>query len=231
MSMDSRSSLPPLGRFSGLSTLNNSYSAKPELSASSNLPPRAAESSSNKDQKIPSNFNTDFGSEISRMPGNSAKNLGHRRIHSDVYTLLNDISFETDLGFSGGLDGFSGLDETEEEQLPEYLDMDKFNSTSEGSAEQVTNSGAEPGSSKLGRRLTHSQSMIVVSSTDAEMPKPRSEIPSSAEADKSISAANLAELALADPKRAKRFKLLLCFFLVHFKRFSYSIAYVEFAAH
>lgn len=219
MNMDSRSSLPPLGRFSGFSTLNNSYSTKLELSASSNLPPRGAESSSKRDHKIPSHSNADFSPEISRMPGNPSKNLGHRRAHSDVYTLLNDISFESDLGFSGGFDGLSVLDETETEQLPEYLDMDTFNSTSQNSVEQVPNCGAEPGSSNLGRRLTHSQSMIMVSSTDAEMPKPDSEIPSSAEADKSISAANLAELALTDPKRAKRFTPLLCFSPVHFLMF------------
>lgn len=206
------SSLPPSGRSSSLYPPNSSYGAKSELSASSNMRPIGPRSSSQQDHRMPFNSNQ-FNLEIRQMPVTSPKDLGHRRTHSDILTLLNEISFDGDIGGSNGLSVFN---ETEEDRPPEYLVLDKFNLTSESSAlpveERTTSSYMAPAVSKKPRaRLQHSQSLRVVTSIEKEMHEPASESPSSDEPKTPISAANLADLALADPKRAKR--LLIMFSL------------------
>lgn len=201
--MYSGSSLPPSGRSLSLYPPNSSYGAKSELSASSNMRPIGPRSSSQQDHKMSFNSNQ-INLEISQMPVTPPKDLCHRRTHSDILTLLNEISFDGDLGGSNGLSVFN---ETDQEDLPpEYLVLDKFNLTSESSAlpmeERTTSSYMAPAvSKKPGPRLQHSQSLRVVTSIEKETLEPGSESPSS---DEPISAANLADLAVADPKRAKR---------------------------
>ncbi|KAL0349324.1 UNVERIFIED_CONTAM: putative transcription factor PosF21 [Sesamum angustifolium] len=166
---------------------------------------------------------------ISRMPDNPPKNLGHRRAHSEILTLPDDISFDSDLGVVGGFDGPSFSDETEEDLLSMYLDMDKFNSTSATSSFQVgessTSLAADPGfssapgsalanqsadnvaqavSEKPRIRHQHSQSMDGSTTIKPELLMSGAEEPSQADSKKAMSAAKLAELALIDPKRAKR---------------------------
>ncbi|KAK6255410.1 hypothetical protein SCA6_016715 [Theobroma cacao] len=173
-----------------------------------------------------------FSHDVSKMPDNPPKNLGHRRAHSEILTLPDDISFDSDLGVVGAADGPSYSDETEEDLLSMYLDMDKFNSSSATSAFQVGESSvaapaAAPvpavgvgvgtgmlagenvsvgvGSSEKPRvRHQHSQSMDGSTSIKPEMLMSGSEEVSPADSKKAISAAKLAELALIDPKRAKR---------------------------
>lgn len=208
MNMNTRSSLPPSGRSSVLPFQpNRSYSTKPEQPASPNFRPIGPECSSKQDHRMPS-YASPFSSEISQMSDNPPKNLAHRRTHSDVLTLLNDVSLDGDLGIVGGLDGFSCFDETEEDLLPEYLDLDGSNLLSGNCAlpmGKLSTSAAEAASSYVQQhRLQHSRSMDLNTYVETEMLKPGLEKPSSADSDKSISAANLAELALTDPKRAKR---------------------------
>ncbi|XLS96429.1 hypothetical protein HN51_039164, partial [Arachis hypogaea] len=64
------------------------------------------------------------------MPDNPPRNRGHRRVHSEILTLPDDISFDSDLGVVGGADVASFSDDTEEDLLSMYLDIDKFNSSS-----------------------------------------------------------------------------------------------------
>ncbi|KAI3470149.1 hypothetical protein Pfo_026812 [Paulownia fortunei] len=225
----SGSLLPPSGRYSVFSPPNSSYNMKSEQSGSSSLPPLGPGSSSEQGHfghAMPSDSSR-FSHDISRMPDNPPKNLGHRRAHSEILTLPDDISFDSDLGVVGGLDGPSFSDETEEDLLSMYLDMDKFNSTSATSAFQVgessTSLAAEPGSStapalanqladnaapalseKPRIRHQHSQSMDGSTTIKPEMLMSGSEDPSLGDSKKAMSAAKLAELALIDPKRAKR---------------------------
>ncbi|XP_022733340.1 probable transcription factor PosF21 [Durio zibethinus] len=165
-----------------------------------------------------------FSHDISKMPDNPPKNLGHRRAHSEILTLPDDISFDSDLGVVGATDGPSYSDETEEDLLSMYLDMDKFNSSSATSTFQVGESSApagpaaalvaavggenvsiDVGSSEKPRvRHQHSQSMDGSTSIKPEMLMSGSEEVSPADSNKAMSAAKLAELALIDPKRAKR---------------------------
>ncbi|XWS09349.1 hypothetical protein CRYUN_Cryun40dG0077500 [Craigia yunnanensis] len=207
---------PPSGRFSGFSSAgnaSNTFNVKPESGSFG----QASE---------PNRFSHD----ISKMPDNPPKNLGHRRAHSEILTLPDDINFDSDLGVVGAADEPSFSDETEEDLLSMYLDMDKFNSSSATSTFQVGESSvlagaaAAPvgagagtgvltgenvsiggGSSEKSRvRHQHSQSMDGSSSIKPEMLMSGSEGLSPADSKKAMSAAKLAELALIDPKRAKR---------------------------
>jgi len=156
------------------------------------------------------------------MPDNPPKNVGHRRAHSEILTLPDDISFDSDLGVVGcGVDGPSLSDETEEDLFSMFLDMDKVNSASSAtSAFEVGESSfgglgapmtaahsGEP-SERPRARHQHSQSMDGSTTIKPEMLVSGSEEASHAEAKKAMSAAKLAELALIDPKRAKRYLYL-----------------------
>ncbi|KAJ0236082.1 BZIP domain-containing protein [Hirschfeldia incana] len=145
------------------------------------------------------------------MSDNPPKNLGHRRAHSEILTLPDDLSFDYDLGVVGAAaaDGPSFSDDTDEDLLSMYLDMDKFNS-SEASSSQMGCEPSEPawrnelGSTSSERpriRHQHSQSMDGTTSIKSEMLMSGS---NEVDSKKAISAAKLSELALIDPKRAKR---------------------------
>ncbi|CAH8354407.1 unnamed protein product [Eruca vesicaria subsp. sativa] len=150
-------------------------------------------------------------SDISRMSDNPPKNLGHRRAHSEILTLPDDLSFDSDLGVVGSAsaaDGPSFSDDTDEDLLSMYLDMDKFNS-SEASSSQMDCEPSEPAwrnelastSSERPRvRHQHSQSVDGTTSIKPELLMSGNEVDSK----KALSAAKLSELALIDPKRAKR---------------------------
>ncbi|XP_057529294.1 probable transcription factor PosF21 [Amaranthus tricolor] len=162
--------------------------------------PPCSSSSSPSPQQQPSQT-TSFSHDLSRMPDNPPKNMGHRRAHSEILTLPDDISFDSDLGVvGGGPDGPSLSDETEEDLFSMYIDMDKVNSaTSTEIQVGETSSGLGPRP-----RHQHSQSMDGSMTIKPEMLVSGGEEASPADAKKAMSAAKLAELALIDPKRAKR---------------------------
>ncbi|XWS22210.1 hypothetical protein CRYUN_Cryun29cG0014700 [Craigia yunnanensis] len=215
MEKDKFPGLPPSsGRFSGFSYAGNAFNVKPETGSFGQT-------------SEPSRFSHD----ISKMSDNPPKNLGHRRAHSEILTLPDDISFDSDLGVVGAADGPSYSDETEEDLFSMYLDMDKFNSSSVTSMFQVGESSAPAGpaaapvagvgagtgmlgvenvsvaigsSEKPRVRHQHSQSMDGSTSIKPEMLMSGSEEVSPADSKKAIPAPKLAELALIDPKRAKR---------------------------
>ncbi|KAK9725125.1 hypothetical protein RND81_05G124100 [Saponaria officinalis] len=152
-----------------------------------------------------------YSQDLSRMPENPPKNTGHRRAHSEILTLPDDISFDGDLGVvGGGIDGGTSFsDETEEDLVSMYIDMDKVNSaTSSGFQLGEASSSAH---APVRGRHQHSQSMDGSTSITTEMfgnggggSGGGGDEVSPAEAKKAMSAAKLAELALIDPKRAKR---------------------------
>lgn len=214
----SGSSLPPSGRHLVYSPPPvNNFSVKSEPLGSTTLPPIGPNTNE------PGRFGAlgltsdsgRFSHDVNRMPDNPPRNLGHRRAHSEILTLPDDISFDSDLGVVGGFEGPSFSDETEEDLFSMYLDMDKFNSSSatstfqagEPSAVQVS-AGLTPGPENFGPssserprvRHQHSQSMDGSTTIKPEM----LEESSGPDAKKAMSAAKIAELALVDPKRAKR---------------------------
>ncbi|XP_023640072.1 probable transcription factor PosF21 isoform X2 [Capsella rubella] len=162
--------------------------------------------------------------DISRMLDKPPKKIGHRRSHSEILTLPDDLSFDSDLGVVGNaVDGASFSDETEEDLLSMYLDMDKFNSSASSSAQVGEPSGTawknesmmQTGSTSIPHitinsfaerpriRHQHSQSMDGSMNIN-EMLMSGNEDDSAIDTKKSMSATKLAELALIDPKRAKR---------------------------
>lgn len=217
-------SLPPSGRYSLFSPPGSSSNVKSEQPGLANLPPLGPGNASESGH-FGHGLSADsslFSLDISRMSDNPPRKFGHRRAHSEILTLPDDISFDSDLGVVG-LDGPSLSDETEEDILSMYLDMDKFNSSTLSSEFQVgESSSAAPGSSQTTAmasgtnkfaptvsekprvRHQHSQSMDGSTTIKPEMLMSGVEEPSSAETKKATSAAKLAELALIDPKRAKR---------------------------
>lgn len=148
--------------------------------------------------------------DISRMSDFPTRNAGHRRAHSEILSLPDDL----DLSAPGGGDGPSLSDENDEELFSMFLDVDKLNSSCGASSEAEAESSSAAGGGGEGAELSpaprprhqHSQSMDESMSIKAEqlVGAPGMEGMSSAEAKKAVSAAKLAELALVDPKRAKR---------------------------
>lgn len=92
-----------------------------------------------------------FSHDQSRMPDNPPRNLGHHRSHSEILTLPDDLSFDSELGVVGGAaaDGPSLSDETEEDLLSMYLDMDKFNSSATSSLQVEEHSSASVSASTV----------------------------------------------------------------------------------
>ncbi|KAK4343944.1 hypothetical protein RND71_037038 [Anisodus tanguticus] len=188
-----KSSLPPSGRYLLFSPPGNSSNVKLEQPGLANLPPFGPGNASESGH-FGHGLSADsslFSNDISRMPDNPPRKFGHRRAHSEI-TLPDDISFDSDLGVVG-LDGLSLSNETQEDIFSMYLDMDKFNSSSLSSEFQV------------GESSSSAQTPAMASVTNKVDPVVRVEEPSSAETKKAMSAAKLAELALIDPKRAKRY--------------------------
>ncbi|KAF0914065.1 hypothetical protein E2562_026481 [Oryza meyeriana var. granulata] len=148
--------------------------------------------------------------DISRMPDFPTRNPGHRRAHSEILSLPEDL----DLCAPGAGDGPSLSDENDEELFSMFLDVEKLNNScgasSEAEAESSSAAAAAAGRGEAAHgarpKHQHSQSMDESMSIKAEelVGAPGTEGMSSAEAKKAVSAAKLAELALIDPKRAKR---------------------------
>ncbi|XP_010268265.1 PREDICTED: probable transcription factor PosF21 [Nelumbo nucifera] len=219
---------PPSSRYSGFPSAGNSFNVKSEPSAST-LPPPSPASTSEASHfgHAMSSDSSRFSHDISRMPDFPPKNIGHRRAQSEILSLPDDISFDNELGVVGPGDVPSLSDETEEDLFSMYIDMEKFSASSATSGFQAgeTSTAAAPppapapapttaapsaqnlsvGSDEKRRvRHQHSQSMDGSTSIKTEFLVSGTEGPSAAETKKAMSAAKLADLALIDPKRAKR---------------------------
>lgn len=135
--------------------------------------------------------------DLSAMLDFPPRNRGHRRAHSEILGLPDDISFDSDLGIVGGPgEGPSLSDEADDDLLSMYMDMEQFGEPS-----------PSPANERPRVRHQHSQSMDGSTSVKAELLSGAgSEGPSVVDAKKAMSAAKLSELALIDPKRAKRYK-------------------------
>ncbi|GJN15571.1 hypothetical protein PR202_gb02494 [Eleusine coracana subsp. coracana] len=166
---------------------------------------------------MPSSPNHHTECDMSRMPDSPLRTPGHRRALSDMIGLPDDL----DLGGGGAGDGPSlSSDENEEELFYMFINVDKLNSpggasesesscavTGGGGGEATRTMSAAPGAGVKPRHHHHSHSMDASSSITTEQlfgTPAMMEGMSSAEAKKAMSAAKLAELALIDPKKAKR---------------------------
>ncbi|KAL5703303.1 hypothetical protein ACHQM5_028408 [Ranunculus cassubicifolius] len=166
-----------------------------------------------------SNANQFSYDDISRMSDLPAKRvLGHRRAHSEILGLPDDLNFDSDLGVvnNNNVPSFSD-DNTEDDLFSMYLDMEKFNNVSSTTTATSSGGGEPPAvggggddgggsSSRVRIRHQHSQSMDGSSTIKPELllSGGGDGTGSFTENKKAISSAKLADLALVDPKRAKR---------------------------
>uniref|UniRef100_A0A1D1Y8A5 Putative transcription factor PosF21 n=1 Tax=Anthurium amnicola TaxID=1678845 RepID=A0A1D1Y8A5_9ARAE len=203
---------PPPSRHASLAAASPSgagFPVRPEASPSSSPAPEAAH----------------FSHDISRMPDFPTRNPGHRRAQSEILGLPDDISFDHDLGVVGSAaDGPLLSDEAEEDLFSMYIDAEKFSSSSETSGSMAFQAGEPSGTASAAAlsapqqaenlasrsndrpriRHQHSQSMDGSSSIKPELLTSGPEGSSLLDTKKAISATKLADLALIDPKRAKR---------------------------
>lgn len=232
----------------GLPPFSNSrYSPFPSPTANFPLKSEASPSSSSSVAAPGSGSNhPGFSQDVSKMPDFPTRNAGHRRAHSEILCLPDDISFDSDLGVVGGNDLPSLSDENDDDIVSMYMDMEKYVAFSASSAgglsegfsngpsnnvsvnadtvqggsigpSQVESSGAGTSSQRPNRaRHQHSQSMDGSTSIKTELLGSTSDGSSLADSKKAMSAAKLADLALVDPKRAKRFAVYtrIVFFMV-----------------
>ncbi|KAH7365986.1 hypothetical protein KP509_18G057800 [Ceratopteris richardii] len=168
-----------------------------------------------------SNFSTD----VNLMPDVPPRHRGHRRAQSEIaFRLPDDISFEQE---SGLIETPTFSDEAAEDFFSMYIDVDKLNSFSTSSSGvklqtdmpsqqphhmrslsmdgMLAGSSTGLGPSGIGgdireRRPRHQHSL----SMDGSVPINDFINSDSLEAKKAMAANKLAELALLDPKRAKR---------------------------
>ncbi|CAA7396648.1 unnamed protein product [Spirodela intermedia] len=213
---------PPSSRYPSFaaSPSSSGFPVKSEASPSSSPSPGSSVETAHFGQLDSGRFSND----ISRMSDFPPRNVGHRRAHSEILSLPDDISFDSDLGVVGSVEGPSMSDETEEDLLSMYIDMEKFSSSSELSGSMALQLGESSGTAPDAAmsaplqpdnltsgtndrpriRHQHSQSMDGTTSINPELLAAGAEGYASAEAKKAMSAAKLADLALIDPKRAKR---------------------------
>ncbi|KAG6512716.1 hypothetical protein ZIOFF_030845 [Zingiber officinale] len=196
------------------------YGAFATALTSSSFPAKAGAPSSSSN---PSDDRDDrqFSHDIKRMPDFPRRSNGHRRAHSEILSLPDDISFDSDLGIVGAGEGPSLSEEIDEDLISMYLDMDKIASSSASSVLDLLESEtlatgsvganaenvAETSSERPRIRHQHSQSFDGSTTIKREILASGAGGMSLVEEKKAISAAKLAELALVDPKRAKRFDM------------------------
>ncbi|KAF8402359.1 hypothetical protein HHK36_013313 [Tetracentron sinense] len=210
---------PPSARYSTFSSPGSSFNVNSEASPSTFPPPApSATPESGHFVQGMSSDSSPFSHDISKMSDFPSKNRGHRRAHSEILSLPEDISFDSELGVVGSADGPSMSDEIDEDLFSMFMDMEKFNPSSATSlfeadepslaAEAANIQSSEKlviGSNERPRvRHQHSQSMDGSTSIQPDLLVSGMEGGSVSEDRKAISAAKLSDLALVDPKRAKR---------------------------
>ncbi|XP_072973312.1 transcription factor RF2a-like [Typha angustifolia] len=212
---------PPSSRYPAYGSSSSGFSVMGDPSPSSSSP---AQESGHFGHAAHQNAGH-YSHDISRMSEFPTRSPGHRRAHSEILSLPDDLNFDSDLGIVGSHDGPSLSDENDDELFSMFIDVEKFNSscaTSSGFSEGESSgtagvppssaanppprneSGVSSSNERLRQRHQHSQSMDGSTLIKPELLGPIGEGLPPGEAKKAMSAAKLADLALVDPKRAKR---------------------------
>lgn len=221
---------PPYGGFSHPFSIKKEPSLSPSTSDASVLGGSdvAMHESSALSSRPPTHQGHAFSMDVNLMPDIPPRHLGHRRAHSELaFCLPNDISFEQ--GESAVFETPTVSDEASDDLFSMYIDVDQLNSHSETSSLQLHSSkpssdnahsvpphhmrslsmdeafadvhagrGAHGGQMKLEHQ--HSNSMDGSGSFKLD----HTSISECSEAKKAMAATKLVELAMLDPKRAKR---------------------------
>ncbi|KAK7341569.1 hypothetical protein VNO80_24504 [Phaseolus coccineus] len=130
------------------------------------------------------------------MPDNPPKNRGHRRAHSEIITLPDDLTFDTDLALDE--DFLALVDHLNSPPLPEDNNKNIVNNNNCCTNNNDYSVGAER------PRVRHQHSHSMDWSIQPDMLISGADDVAGLDAKKAMSADKLAELALIDPKRAKR---------------------------
>ncbi|MCO5612797.1 hypothetical protein L7F22_067068 [Adiantum nelumboides] len=174
--------------------------------------------------RLPTNL---FSTDVNLMPDRPPRYQGHRRAHSELaFRIPNDIGFEH--GESRMFETPTVSDEASDDLFSMYIDVDQINSHSESSILHGQGSTSPSDTQSLPSHHVRSVSMdgafadLSVSrgvsashsrpghqrsnSIDESIPFQQEHVSTfeSSEAKKAMAANKLAELALLDPKRAKR---------------------------
>lgn len=214
--------LSPSARFSGFSSEGSSFGGRGETSRSIAPAPMLAMLELGRFRREFSFGPGQFSHDLSKMMDVPHMNSGHRRAQSDLPCLPNKFRVGSSPNAVGAFDGpelaEDNVHENGEDLIAMYMDMDKLNSSLgfyglEGGGQSTQATPQAPYSNE-NMMVSPSEKPIVkhqqsLSFDGLTLTKPELLISSpertlSPESRKALSAAKLAEIALVNPKRAKR---------------------------
>ncbi|KAM0946527.1 putative transcription factor bZIP family [Dioscorea sansibarensis] len=149
-----------------------------------------------------------FSTDINRMSEFPPLNNGHRRAHSENLGFQDGFRFDGELRVVGsGADGPSS-DDTDEDVFAMFIDAEKLEADLPTAAEvsAIKSADVAVAASKRPARIRHQRSLSAEGSSAmrAETVVGRNRGSTRVEAKRAISPEQLEELAVVDPKRAKR---------------------------
>ncbi|KAH7685070.1 Basic-leucine zipper domain-containing protein [Dioscorea alata] len=195
--------------------MNNSLAAGSDaslnLAAASSARTEMTESSSSSSFHGPLGLATMmFSTEISEMPDFPPFNSGHRRAHSDNLGYQYDFRFDGELRVVGSGADEPSSDDTDEDVFAMFIDTEKLEAdlptATEASA--IKPADVAVAASEIPARIGHRRSLSAEGSSAmrAETVVGRNRGTGRVESRRAISSEQLEELALVDPKRAKRIR-------------------------
>lgn len=215
--------LSPSARFPGFSSVVISFGGRGETSRSVAPAPMLAMPELGRFRQEFSFGSRQFSQDLSKMMDVPHMNGGHRRAQSDLPCLPNKVRFGSSPNAVGAFDGpelfEENVNENGEDLIAMYMDMDKLNPSLgfyglEGVGESAQATPQAPPYSNENMMVSPSQKPIVkhqqslsfdgLTSTKPELLISSPKWTLSPESRKALSAAKLAEIALVNPKRAKR---------------------------
>ncbi|CAM6054181.1 unnamed protein product [Sphagnum tenellum] len=143
-----------------------------------------------------------FSNDVNQMPDTPPRQRGHRRAQSEIaFRLPEDVSFERDLGFH--CSEMPALSDDTEDLFSMYIDMEQINSfISNGGRSSIAIASGSSIASDI-RRARHQHSNSMDGSTSFKHDLLAGEF-DGVDVKKVMSSDKLADIALIDPKRAKR---------------------------
>ena len=217
-----------------------SYSLEVNMQDAVTSPAPPSVSGSGQPPRMPSPANN-FSTDVNQMPDTPPRRRGHRRAQSEIaFRLPDEASFEREIGVAGSeMPALS--DEGAEDLFSMYIDMEQINNLSGTSGQAGAKSAGEGSNAPppthharslsvdggLGNLTGNRTGVGGTNSTASEVRRPRHQHSSSMDGSTSfkidmlsefegdtkkvMASAKLSEIALIDPKRAKRSDFLFYF--------------------
>lgn len=151
-----------------------------------------------------------FSTEINQMPDFPPVYSGHRRAHSENLGCQYGFRFDGELRVVGSGADEPSSDDTDEDVFAMFIDTEKLEAdlTMDAEASAIKPADVAVAASERPARIRHRRSLSEEGSSAmrAEMVVGRNRGTSRVEGRRAISSEQLEELALVDPKRAKRIR-------------------------